>query len=257
MISIDDYIAELEKEPEMKKYLMDARIKMRGIKAKLRMPRYIKQVRKRIKEDEYDGFTSNQIIENNGYVDFLFLGKYDGKPVVWNACITSAKGDYFDKVHELAMGEAYAKFPLPEGYNFLDSLVDVGDGSGNMEYINPTPELSKKRYTWGAKRALELFDSGNIHLIPWNVEIDTTYEYGIGLHVRMDTDEFNVDDVKFFIESFNKYGPTVFHDLNYDHTPISLTADELGVELKDGDMFITWVRDFTHNDVAIKDGVFG
>lgn len=227
------------------------------------MMKYVEEVQERVKNDEYNGtFTSWQIIDNSGFVDLLFIGTFNDTPVVWNTCITTARGDYYELVNNIAMDEGYEKYPNPEDYNFFDSFVDVDDEDisdddlkykGCKQYVDPHPELSELRWKFIAERTMELLDSGTISMPTWNIEIDEEYEYGIGLHVRMDKDFINVDDIKTFISQFNEHGVDVFKILGYDMTPRYFSSIELGVELKDDSNFVTWVDGFSRCIVGIKD----
>lgn len=224
----------------------------------LRMGTYVKKVRERIKVEEYsDLFTTWQVMEDCGYVDFLFIGEHKGKPVVWNACITTAKGDYYEKVNELAHDEAYDAYPNPDDYNFMDSFVKI-EGTNYSEMIDPDPELSDNRYALMSKRTIEILNAKEVSIPRWNIEIDEEYEYGIGLHVRLDVDVINTPDVEWFIEQFEQEGIAAFDSMKrYYNDELSLTAEELGVELKEDRRFVSWVdEDFRHNDVAIKNGIF-
>jgi len=214
--------------------------------------KYIREVEQRIMDDEYNNtFTTNQYIDESGFVDFLFIGIHHGKKVIWNACMTTAIGDYFDHVHDIAMDEAYEKYPTPEGYDplkFVPHLDDAGNDTGMFELAKQPEfeELNDTRYRWMAERAIWLFDNKQYSIPSTNVEIDPTYKYGVGLHIRIDKDGINVEDVLNFIKDFND-GTSIESE-----ACTCLTSKELGVELQDNSNFVQWVDRGDHNTVAIK-----
>jgi hypothetical protein len=213
----------------------------------IKMKSYVKNVKKRISKDEYPNFTSHQIIYNSGYVDFLFIGEYNDESVVWNSTLSTSRGDYYDTVEGKAMDIGYDKYPSEID---LDNMFKKIKGTKYYELIDPTPELSKARSKLIAEETIKLLNSKEISIAPWNIEIDETYRYGIGLHIRMDVPYFNVNDVEKFIYGFTIYGELLFDD--YDNTPMSLTADELGVEFDTERNYVKWKDNFMHNTVGVK-----
>lgn len=216
-----------------------------------KMQKYIDQVTKRIAEDEFNGiFTTDQIISDSGFVDFLFIGEYKGRPVVWNACITTAKGDFYNHVYDIAVEEAYEKYPNPEDYDWKNNFVECEvNGAIYLEYIEKNPELLNKRYRYAAERAMELFNAKVEKLPPCNIEIDREYRYGIGLHVRINIESINVSDIYTFIEGFQKHGEELFEQMGVDCAAKSWNAEELGIELKGDNIFISWIDKNRPHDV--------
>lgn len=219
----------------------------------LPMAEYIEDVKQRIVEDEYKReFTTDHIIESSGFVDFLFIGEHNGEPVVWNACITTGKGDYYETVDSKSTDEGYEKYPSkyePFGDESWVPFVtkDHPKEEGLTEWIDPEPELSGKRMLWIAERTMELLANESIKQQFWDVEIDESYKWGIGLHIRVDVDRIELDDVSNFITLFNEKGLDAFEDK--DLSVRSMTADELGVELREGCKFVTW-KDLGNRNIA-------
>lgn len=194
-------------------------------------------------------FRSWQIIDDSGFVDFVFLGEHKGKPVFWNACMTTANGDYYDHVESVAMDEAYEKYPWEEGYQPLYSVPceDIKGYSVMTDDPNFPNEPKRRvlRNKYQAKRTIELLDAKSHPLSRWNVEIDESYKWGVGLHVRIDKDFLNEEDIHDFIAEFTEKGVDVFADK--DLTPVALNAAEVGVELSDDERWVHWT-DFKSRD---------
>lgn len=218
----------------------------------MKMKKYVKQVKKRIAKDEYDLFTTDQIIEDCSFIDFLFIGKHKDKEVVWNTCITTARGDYYEKISGECLAEAYQVYPEPEDYDFSKNFVPLDDGSGNSEWIDQNPELSDERYNYYSKLTIDELNKKELELDPWNIEIDEEYNYGVGLHVRMSVESINLSDVEEFINQFQNYGLNAFDDDKYDKTKLCLNAEELGVAYDEGDRFVKWVKYNPESAVALN-----
>lgn len=217
----------------------------------LTMEEYVAEVKERIDNDIFDGmFTSHQVIEDCSFVDFLFIGMHEGREVVWNACITTARGDYFNEIENSVLDEAYKMYPDPEDFDFMDCFVPCNDGTGNSYYVDPHPELNEKRYVYQSKRLIEEFDKKELKLDPWNINIDETYEYGIGLHVRMNIESINIDDVKMFINEFRKHGILAFDGAEFHKTQLCMDSKEMGIEYTEGEKFVKWFN--TQMSVAVN-----
>jgi hypothetical protein len=198
--------------------------------------------------DQNGIYSTFQYIENAGYADVYFIGTHKGSEVIWNATLSTMRGEYYEKVHTIAFDEAHKKYPYPDDRK-LFTFKKV-PGKTYSEWINPYPEVTDNQIKHTSKRMLEIFDSGDVYIERNTLEIDESYEYGIGLHAHIDVKGgLNEVDVLNFIENFNKYGLCMFDDCN--EPPVTLTTKELGVTLYD-DKFIIWGDGFSHNTVGIN-----
>lgn len=200
----------------------------------------------RIRRDSLSNlFTTHQYVDDCGFVDFLFLGKHNGKRVIWNATMTTTKGDYYDEAHSKALEEGFEKYPST--HNFTDCFVKI-EGTKTSRYVDPEPETTKKRMSYIAKRTLEIIDSGEISVDSEQIEIDESYKFGVGLYIRKNVERINVKDVEQFISDFNWKGS----ELRLDHTPVKYDSDELGVELSENEMVVIWKNNWSHNTVGVN-----
>jgi len=217
---------------------------------------------KRIEEDTFNNiFTSHQIIQESGYVDFLFLGEHKGKKVFWNAYITTGKSDYYSEIESLALDEAHEKYPWPEKYDPFYSVPST-EHKGCTEMTNDPsfpdePARGELRRKHMATRTMEMIDSLEHPLSMWNVEIDESYEWGVGLHIRVDKDYLDIGDVYEFINEYNGLGLGVFKNKELNALkgrsiePIALTTEQLGVKLSDNGMWVEWKDSRSRDTVAI------
>ena len=194
------------------------------------------------------GFHTHQYIDNSGYVDFYFIGTYKGEEVIWNATLSTMRGEYYQKVHDMARDEAEGKFPYPEGAEVF--TFEKIEGRNCSRLINNYPEITDKCMVYVAKRMMELLDSGEVFIERQRVEIDEDYEYGVGLHAYIDAvPGLNEEDVLKFIEDFNAHGVFMYDDCN--DPPVTLTSEQLGVVLHKN-KFVVWKDGFSHDTVAVN-----
>lgn len=194
-----------------------------------------------MKEDDFDGvFTSHQYVDDSGFVDFLFVGEYKGKEVIWNACMTTADGDYYENIHDVAVDISYDKYPMPEG----DLFTMLNEERRSVQ---------EPRWTLCSETTMEMLDSKEHPLPRWNVDVDESYKHGVGLHIRVDVPAINIQDVKDFIHAFLEKGPDgVFADK--DLTPVAKNAEELGVERSEDGFWVRWVDGNSRDTVAVNMG---
>jgi hypothetical protein len=198
-------------------------------------------------------YSTFQYIENSGYADVYFIGTHKGSEVIWNATLSTMEGEYYEKVNNIASDEAHEKYPYPDDEK-LFTFKKI-PGSSYSELINAYPEITDRKLKYISKRMMEIFDSGEVFIERNTIEIDESYEYGVGLHAHFDAPGgLNDDDVLNFIENFNKYGLCMFDDCN--EPPITLTSEELGVMLYK-DKFVVWKNGFSHNTVGINMDAMG
>lgn len=209
--------------------------------------KYVTQVQKRIKKSEFELFDTWQVLEDCGFVDFLFIKEYDRTPVVWNACMITTKGSYYEKVHGMAVDEGYEKFP--DETPWKDRFAPIPN-SELLEWVDHNPEMTEKRMRWIAERTMELLESRAITIDPWTIEVDPSYKYGTGLHITMDIDFINEPDITDFIKEFMEKDVSVFN--NKPHELMSYTPPELGVHLLDQDKWVTWDDGRSRNTVALN-----
>jgi len=207
-----------------------------------------KQVKKIKKLLKGDLFYTSQIIDNSSFVDFCFLDKFEGKEFIWNACATTTKGDYYDIINSDALTEAYEKYPNPVDYTFDQHFQEV-EGEFTR-WVEPNPELADKRYRYMSERIIEELNKRELKIKSYNIEVDESYKYGIGLHIRLPLEGINTKDITDFIRRFLKYGKDMYKHMS--PTKISFDADDIGVYLPEGSEFVRW-KDFNpKSSVEIK-----
>lgn len=161
---------------------------------------------RRVLNKSGENFYTNQRIEKSQFVDFLFLGEYEGKEVVWNACMTCASAEYMDKVLCKAYYKAQKIYPFKR---------------------EESEEYSAKRRALIAAHEIKLIKEGKCKVKPWNIEIDESYRYGIGLHITVDRPYLGTGDIEDFLVRFYHHGEYIFYQK--DNSPRSYTLKELGL----------------------------
>lgn len=201
---------------------------------------YVRDVKKRIRREEYsDLFTTDQYMGEDyspSWADFWFIGTHRGRPVVWSACISTTKSDFCEELWDYAFGKAYEKYPDTVPWKERFEKVP---GKRYSRMIDPEPELTEKRRVYTNKIMIEALTSGTFFIEEELIEIDETYRWGVGLHVRLNLESITIKDIENFIIAFN----TKSTELVDSSKMITYTPKELGITI-DGDT-IEWTETAT------------
>lgn len=211
--------------------------------------RQIRDVMDRIAKDEYQQqFYTHQYIEGSGFVDLVFLGQHNGKPCIWNACFITAVSEYYEFVEEKLRDQVYEEFPCSAwddgGMQTFFKPYDVNEKGKPTSYVLEFPtdvrEVLDKRSRVLSERVMDLIDSKpDFEFYDYDVKIDESYKFGIGLTIRVGKPGLNVEDVTWVMNQFLERGPTCFDEIKKKYNP---NSEEMGIELKDGSNYITWKK---------------
>lgn len=209
--------------------------------------RQFRELKERIERDDYQQqFSTHQYIDNSGFVDLTFFGQHKGKPCIWNACFTTAVSDYYEKIDNMFQDDVWKEYPCDKfdngGLKDFFKPYDYDKKGKPTSYVMEFPEDVRKcldnRSRILSERVMAYIDSKpDFEFYDYNVEIDESYRYGIGLHIRVGKPGLNVEDVTWVMNQFLEHGPTCFDGIKKRYNP---NSEEMGIELKDGSNYITW-----------------
>lgn len=133
--------------------------------------------------------------EDNGdeYMNFIFVGNYKGKPVVYDAVIYTLRLSHHSELYEIAEERTTEKYPE------FNSMTYSVDENGDLS------ELTEKEEEVGlymTELILELEDEGEVK-VKEHIEIDTSLDFGIGLDIGLNVEEVTSQVIANFIAKYN------------------------------------------------------
>ena len=133
--------------------------------------------------------------EDNGdeYVNFMFIGKYKGKDVIYDAVIYTLRLSHHSELYEIAEKQTSEKYPE------FNSMTYSVDENGDLD------ELTEKEEEIGlfmTELILELEDEGEVK-VKEHVDIDASLEFGVGLDIGLNVDEVSSIVIADFVNNFN------------------------------------------------------
>lgn len=127
------------------------------------------------------------------FVNFYFIGKHEGREVIYDAALYTLRLHHASEVYELAEHEAAKKFPNFKGINYEE------DENGNMKPLSSEEE----EIGWFITEIIMDLEEEEVVKVQEFVDIDTNHDYGIGLDAAINVEEINEKVVARFIQEFN------------------------------------------------------
>lgn len=127
------------------------------------------------------------------FVNFYFVGKYEGREVIYDAALYTLRLHHASEVYELAEHEAAKKFPNFKGINYEE------DENGNMKPLSSEEE----EIGWFITEIIMDLEEEEAVKVQEFVDLDTNHDFGIGLDAALNVEEINEKVVAKFIQEFN------------------------------------------------------
>ncbi len=154
-----------------------------------------------INEDEPQG---------DEFAHFFFVGKHEGREVIYDAVLYSLRLEHSSKVYELADEKAAEKFPNYKKWEFEEDE--------NGELVVPD-DLDEEVETFKAELIMEMEEEETVK-VKEHIDLDTEFEYGIGLEACLNVEAVTEEVIEKFVTEFNN------GTLKLDPTMYSFQSDE-------------------------------
>lgn len=142
----------------------------------------LQSLQKKIEKGKYKNFYTNSVLGSN-LADIYFIHNNQ----IFNCTIMSLKGDYIEKVSEIVHDKIQQMYPKYFNFHF----ESVKDHPGYSEMISDHDYDKKDVRDYEEKIYREICNAKEIS-VRERIEIDSTYEYGIGFCVYLDIDTINL-----------------------------------------------------------------
>ena len=127
------------------------------------------------------------------YVNFYFLGMFEGKEVIYDAALYTLRLHHASEVYELAEHEAAKKFPNFKGITYEE------DENGNMKPLSSEEE----EIGWFITEIIMEIEEEETVKVQEFIDIDTHHDYGVGLDAALNVEEINEKVISKFVQEFN------------------------------------------------------
>lgn len=127
------------------------------------------------------------------YVNFYFIGMFEGKEVVYDAVIYTLRLHYNSELYEIAEHKAAKYFPEFESIRYKE------DENGDLEVLDDKEE---EIGLYMAEVIMELEEDGDIK-VKEHVEIDPNIDFGVGIDVGLNVEEITSKVIANFVKQYN------------------------------------------------------
>jgi hypothetical protein len=139
-------------------------------------------------------FVTSDENNNDEYAHFYFLGKYEGRDVVYDAVLYTLRLDHQSELYEVAEHRAAIHFPQYKKITYRE------DENGNLQ---PLDELEEAIGLYMAEVIMELEEEDQVK-VKEHVEIDPNIDFGIGLDAGLNVEKITSKVIERFIKDFNE-----------------------------------------------------
>ncbi|AEL27435.1 hypothetical protein [Cyclobacterium marinum] len=158
------------------------------------LPKNIEELKQELKSNNKSFKIIPSEDNTDEYVNFYFIGKYEGKEVIYDAVLYTLKLHYQSELYELAEHEAAKKFPNYQGIKYNE------DENGNLIPL----KAEEEEIGWFiTEMIMDMEEEGAVKVQEF-LDLDTHHDYGIGLDAALNLESLDEKAIEDFVEAFNE-----------------------------------------------------
>lgn len=128
------------------------------------------------------------------YAHFYFIGKFEGREVIYDAVIYTLRLHHESELYEIAEHRAAKHFPQYKKITYEE------DENGNLETLDP---LEEEIGLFMAEVIMELEEEDAVK-VKEHIETDANSEFGISLDIGLHIDKITPKVIEKFIKDYNE-----------------------------------------------------
>jgi len=128
------------------------------------------------------------------YSHFYFIGKYEGREVIYDAVICTLRLHHESELYEIAEHRAAKHFPS------FKKIAYEEDENGNLETLDP---LEEEIGLFMAEVIMELEEEDAVK-VQEHIEIDANSEFGVSLDIVLHVEKVSPKVIEKFIKDYNE-----------------------------------------------------
>ncbi len=157
-------------------------------------PKVIADYRNKMKAKNQNFLIIDSEDNSDEYVNFNFVGTYEGKEVIFDAVLYSLRIHYHSELFELAEHKAAQRFP---NYKSIDYEEDE---NGNMKALNDEME---EIGLYLAEVMMELEEEEAVK-VQEHLYLDPNVDFGVGLDVGLNVEQVTPEVISKFVRQYNE-----------------------------------------------------
>lgn len=173
-------------------------------------PEHIQAFGEKLKASNKLYIERNTEDNSDEFVNFNFLGMYEGKEVIYDAAIYTLRLHHSSELYEIAEHKAAKRFPQFKKIKYQE------DENGDLQALD---SLEEEIGLYMAEVMMELEEEETVKVTE-HIEVDPNIDYGIGLDVALNVDKITPKVIEKFIKEYNE------ENLKLDQTHYSFQSEE-------------------------------
>ncbi|UII31549.1 hypothetical protein LVD17_24960 [Fulvivirga ulvae] len=173
-------------------------------------PQLVQEYREKMKKKSRNYMIVESEDKSDDYVNFYFIGMYEGKEVIYDAVIFTLRLHHNSELYEIAEHRAAQHFPEYKQIKYEE------DENGDLAALD---DLEEEIGLYMAEVIMELEEEGEVK-VKEHVEIDLHIDFGIGLDVALNVDKITPEVISRFVKDYNE------DTLELDETLYSFQLEE-------------------------------
>lgn len=131
---------------------------------------------------------------NEEYIHFYFIGKYETKEVIYDSVMYTLRLHHESELFEIAEHKAAKHFPEYKKITYNE------DENGNLK---PLDDLEEEIGLYMAEIIMELQEEGEVK-VKEHVDVDAHLDFGIGLNIGLNVEKVTTKVIEKFMRDFNE-----------------------------------------------------
>ena len=156
-------------------------------------PVEIEALREEAKMAQRNFVYNNDEPNSEEFIHFFFIGKHEGKDVIYDAALYTLRFEHAGLLYEMAEEEAKKQYPDYEPYE-----LEFDEEGNPLMPENFDPEIEDFKL-----QVMEDLQENDSVKVQERLNIDPDFEYGVGLEAVLNIEEVTETAVSQFIDSFN------------------------------------------------------
>ena len=157
-------------------------------------PAIIKEYRAKMKSAGSTYLLDDEDENTDEYAHFYFVGKFEGREVIYDAVIYTLRLHHESELYEIAEHRAAKHFPEYKKITYDE------DENGNLEALDP---LEEEIGLFMAEVIMELEEEEAVK-VKEHIEIDSNAEFGVSLDVGLHVEKITPKIIEKFIKDYNE-----------------------------------------------------
>lgn len=173
-------------------------------------PQLVQEYRNKMAKKNQHYLIAESEDNSDEYVNFYFIGRYEGKDVIYDVVMYTLRLHHNSELYEIAEHRAARHFPEYKSIKYEE------DENGDLEALD---DLEEEIGLYMAEVMMQLEEDGEVK-VKEHIEIDPHIDFGIGLDVALNVEKITPAVIAKFVKEYNE------DSLKLDETLYSFQLEE-------------------------------